>query len=412
MFDVADVGYDRKLDRQARARGAGMTRALHRRMVPYALAVLAAYSLLLASATFSGDWLADDGRLLPADFISFWTAGHLAASGRAAEAYDWHLLKQAQLALGAQEFEGFFAWHNPPVFFAFVVPFATLPYPIAWIAWIGSTAACFVLALRLILPGFLLPAALAAPATLWCAVAGQNGFLIAALMAGCLALLDRRPVLAGALLGVLTVKPQFGLLFPVFLLVLRRWRVFVAASATTLLLAAVSALLFGTEAWVAFAASVGTTQGALAEGGAGWLKLQTAYALAFRLTGDTRQAAALHAGFALILAGLLLRQWLAPTRPARQAAALVAAAYLVTPYAYVYDAVLLTTAAAFLLRDGLDRGFAPGETGAIALALLLPLGYPAMILPTAFLAALVLLALALLPRDAARRPFRRRAAQD
>lgn len=405
-------GPEHDLDRQAAARRLGMARALRRRLVPYALALLAIYVLGLAAAIWGGYWLADEGRLLAGDFISFWTAGLLAGSGRAAEAYDWHILKQAQLALGAQEFEGFFAWHNPPSFFLFVVPFAQLSYPLAWIAWIGSTAAFFVLALRLILPGFLLPAALAAPATLWCAAAGQNGFLTAALMAGCLALLNRRPVLAGTLLGLLTVKPQFGLLFPFFLLALRRWRVFAAATATTLLLAAASALLFGAQAWVAFAASVTTTQGALAEGGAGWLKLQSAYALAFRLTGDTSLAVALHAAFALAVGGLLMRQWLGPTQPARQAAALVAAAYLVTPYAYVYDAVLLTTAAAFLVRDGLDRGFAPGEKRAIALALVLPAAHPALVMPTAFFSALVLLALALPPRDAARRPFRRRAAAD
>lgn len=407
-----DGGSGHGLDPRARARRWGMARALRRRIVPYALALLTLYVLALAKAAWNGQWLLDGGHLVAGDFISFWTAGQLAISGRAAEAYDWAILKQAQLALGAKDFEGFFAWHNPPSFFLFVAPFSPLPYALAWIAWAAVTAAFFALALRLILPGFLLPAALAAPATLWCAVAGQNGFLTAGLMAGCLALLDRRPVVAGTLLGLLTVKPQFGVLFPLFLLVLRRWRVFAAATATTLLLAAVSALLFGAQGWAAFAASVTTTREALADGGAGWLKLQSAFALAFRLTGDTTLAMALHAAFALAIGGLLLRQWLTPTQPARQAAALVAAAYLVTPYAYVYDAVLLTTAAAFLVRDGLDRGFAPGERRAIALALLLPAAHLSMILPTAFFAALVLLALALLPRDAARRPFRRRAVAD
>ena len=53
--------------------------------------------------------------------------------------------------------------------------------------------------------------------------AGQNGFLTAALIGGALGLLERRPALAGICLGLLTYKPQFGLLFPFVLIADRRW---------------------------------------------------------------------------------------------------------------------------------------------------------------------------------------------
>ena len=56
--------------------------------------------------------------------------------------------------------------------------------------------------------------ALGFPAALWNVTAGQNGFLTAALIGGTLGLLERRPALAGVCLGLLTYKPQFGLLFP------------------------------------------------------------------------------------------------------------------------------------------------------------------------------------------------------
>jgi hypothetical protein len=41
---------------------------------------------------------------------------------------------------------------------------------------------------------------------------GQNGFLTAALLGGALHWLDRKPWLAGILIGMLAYKPQFGVL--------------------------------------------------------------------------------------------------------------------------------------------------------------------------------------------------------
>ena len=39
---------------------------------------------------------------------------------------------------------------------------------------------------------------------------GHNGFLTAALIGSALVVLDRRPVLAGVLFGLIAYKPQFG----------------------------------------------------------------------------------------------------------------------------------------------------------------------------------------------------------
>ena len=53
---------------------------------------------------------------------------------------------------------------------------------------------------------------------------GQNGFLTAALLGGALVVLDRRPILAGILIGLLVYKPQYGLMIPIVLAVSGRWR--------------------------------------------------------------------------------------------------------------------------------------------------------------------------------------------
>jgi arabinofuranan 3-O-arabinosyltransferase len=62
-------------------------------------------------------------------------------------------------------------------------------------------------------------------------------------------LLERHPALAGICLGLLTYKPQFGLLFPIVLIADRRWLTIAVAALVALLLAALS--------WLASAARAG-----------------------------------------------------------------------------------------------------------------------------------------------------------
>jgi hypothetical protein len=81
----------------------------------------------------------------------------------------------------------------------------------------------------------LLTAILLSPAAVFCLISGQSSFVTAAMLLTIFACLDRKPVLAGVLLGLLTLKPHLGLLFPVMLAVSGRWRVFLVASATALL---------------------------------------------------------------------------------------------------------------------------------------------------------------------------------
>src|ERR1700719_1265642 len=80
---------------------------------------------------------------------------------------------------------------------------------------------------------------------------GQNGFLTAGLIGGTLYLLPTRPVLSGICLGLLTYKPQYGLLFPLVLIAASQWKVFFTAGIVAVLIASLSWLAFGTESWQA-----------------------------------------------------------------------------------------------------------------------------------------------------------------
>ena len=172
--------------------------------------------------------------------------------------------------------------------------------------------------------GYLLAAAF--PAVLCNFIVGQNGFLSAALLGGALLFIERRPVLAGMLIGLLTYKPHLGLLFPIVLAASGHWRVFIAAGITAALMALVSWRAFGTDTWLAFFGNIGhTSQAFLSDGWADFGKLQTVFGLTRMLGGAEPLAWTLQGDVALACAAAVALLWRSDadttSRPRRSAAA-------------------------------------------------------------------------------------------
>ncbi|MEI4594850.1 glycosyltransferase 87 family protein, partial [Klebsiella pneumoniae] len=84
--------------------------------------------------------------------------------------------------------------------------------------------------------------------------------LTAALIGFGMALLKRKPALAGLCLGLLAYKPQFGVLIPLALVAGGHARAFAAAALTVALMAILTTALYGVEVWQAFADSWGFTR--------------------------------------------------------------------------------------------------------------------------------------------------------
>jgi hypothetical protein len=205
---------------------------------------------------------------------------------------------------------------------------------------------------------------------------GQNGFLTAALIGATLYLLPVRPILAGICLGLLSYKPQYGLLFPVVLIAASQWRAFFAAGVTVVALAFVSWLAFGTESWQAFFHWMPMfSQAFLTEGKATWWKLQSLFSLV-RFLGGTEQLAwifqwVLTATVAVVLAVM----WRSRVSYSLKAAALATGTLLITPYLFMYDMMVLAIPVAFLVRIGLRSGFQPYELPALGCAAALILSF-------------------------------------
>jgi arabinofuranan 3-O-arabinosyltransferase len=330
------------------------------------------------AAYFSHWWIYDPKGLgIPTDFINVWAAGRLALEGHPAQAWDWDIQRPIEVAQLGQDFLGYFAWHYPPPFLFVASLLARLPYGAAFMGWVFISLIPYLVVMRAIVGrpfGWML--ALAAPMVLNNALVGQNGFFTAALIGGTLYLMPVRPVLAGICLGLLSYKPQYGLLFPLVLIAASQWTVFFSAAAVTVLMAVVSWLAFGTESWQAFFHWMPMfSQAFLTEGKATWWKLQSLFSLV-RFLGGTEQLAwifqwVLTATVAVVLAVM----WRSRVSYSLKAAALATGTLLITPYLFMYDMMVLAIPVAFLVRIGLRSGFQPYELPALGCAAALILSF-------------------------------------
>ncbi|MET4385856.1 arabinofuranan 3-O-arabinosyltransferase [Bradyrhizobium sp. F1.4.3] len=332
-----------------------------------------------------------DGRGIPTDFVNVWAAGKLALEGHPAQAWDWDIQKQVELALLKQDFVGHFAWHYPPPFLFVASLLAQFPYAAAFIGWAAFSMLPYLAVMRAIVgrnAGLVL--AIGFPAAFINILVGQNGFLTASLIGGMLYLMPTRPVLAGICLGLLSYKPQYGLLFPLVLLAAAEWTVLVTAAIVVAAIATVSWFAFGTESWQAFFHWIPMfSQAFLTEGRAPWFKMQSIFSFV-RYVGGTEQLAWIFQWvLTAAVAVVLVVMWRSRLPYALKAAMLAAATLLTTPYLFMYDLVVLAVAIAFLIRAGLDEGFARHEVMALVLVFALlatflflgqPVGFPAILI--------------------------------
>jgi hypothetical protein len=344
------------------------------------------------TAFFAHWWIFNEHGLgIPTDFVNVWSAGRLVLDGHPALAYDWDIQKQLQVAVLGQSYDGNFAWHYPPPFLFIAAVLAHFPYAVAFIGWAAISLVPYLAVMRAIVGrpfGLLL--AVAFPVVLTNTLVGQNGFLTASLIGATLYLMPIRPVLAGICLGLLSYKPQYGLLFPLVLIAASRWTVFFTAGTVAVGMALLSWLAFGTESWQAFFHWMPMfSQAFLTEGRAPWGKMQSIFALV-RYFGGTEQLAWV---FQWIMSGavavLLALMWRSRISYPLKAAALAAGTLLITPYLFLYDVMVLAIAVAFLVRIGLSRGFQRHELPALGLSAALLMFYPLFGAPTGFGATLI-----------------------
>ncbi len=340
------------------------TRAYARLLVAVTVAALALWIGL------SQGGLDPSGKPLGTDFLSFWSASALALSGDPAAAYDPAAHRAVQQELfGAGV--GYYAFLYPPVFLLACLPLALLPYMASLAAWLALTGLAYWKMLERLTAGrFGLVALLAFPAVFLTATHGQNAFLTAALMGGGILLWDRRPILAGILLGCLVLKPHLAVAVPFALLAAGRWKVLASAGLTALALAALSWALLGEDTWHAFLGSTALARAALETGLVEHAKMQSVFAAARMLGAGIAVSYAIQIAAALAAIACVMR--LSRRRAPAEGAAVAAATFLVSPFLLDYDMTLLAIPIAWLAGEGLRAGFRPWEKIMLLAAFVLP----------------------------------------
>ena len=317
-----------------------------RRLAAAVLVASAAYAVAYAIACFSKE---SQGVLyLFGDFFAFWSESRFLSAHDPAQLYDAHALAAYQRELRSGSAGSGYPFPYPPPYLLAIWPLRFLPYVPAFAAWMACSVSVYlfgVLGARW--RSYSALGLLAAPASLLAFIAGQNGFLTAGLMVGSLRLAPSRPWLAGFLTGCLCYKPQFAILLPVALAAAGLWRAFAAAAVTVAALCLLSTACFGFGIWQAWLQSLPEYGLLLAENLDRLQTMMPTVTASLLVLGVDRAAVQwVQAAVALAaLAGV----WLVFRRGSGrlQAAALCAAAFLVTPYAFVYD--MLPVAAAIVL---------------------------------------------------------------
>jgi Glycosyltransferase family 87 len=317
------------------------------------------------------------GKPVGYDFIAFWSAAWLALQGRPEAAFDWQAIATAHQAAVPALHDPFYLllWHYPPTFLLAVLPFGYLPYLAALAVFLlGSIAAWAALIRRIVPDRRYWIAAAAMPAGLINLFHGQNGFLAAALAGFALLLLERQPLIAGVLIGLMAIKPHLAILFPIALVASGNWRAFVAAAVTATLFSLVSVAAFGWDTLAAFVHDMPSAGSLIDQGILPWGMMPSPYVFALALGAPHTVAWALQGAAALAAMVGTWIAWRSPTAPfAARAAVLLTGALLISPYVFYYDMTWAGLAVGWLALYAARAGFWRGEREILLAAWIVPL---------------------------------------
>ncbi len=309
------------------------------------------------------------------DFFALWSYAKIVGAHPATELYDLATLHARQVALGMNPSDQN-PFPYPPMFIVLLWPLGLLPLETAYLVWTAGTLALFVWAVVATcsrLPLCVLGVTVA-PVSIATISSGQSGFLAAALITAGVRLAGNRPLLGGVLIGILTYKPQLGLLVPVALVSAGYWPAFRAACATALALAAVATLAFGWAVWPAWVSMLPAYAG-MFDRQTVQLTIMPTVMANLLMAGVTLQVArGLQALVAVVVAILVWRCF--RQNPGRlAAAALLVGTFLATPHAFVYDLPMTAAALALFVdtRTKTEASSSLTEVLIVVLAFLFPL---------------------------------------
>jgi hypothetical protein len=267
----------------------------------------------------------------------------------------------------------FHPWVYPPYTLLLALPFAFLPWLASYVGFQLVSLAGLLWALRpwcqpARATRFIIGGVLLCPSTAFTLGAGQNSFLTASMVLGGCHLLERRPVVAGCLFGLLAFKPQLAIMIPIALVASRSYRVLAVAAGTAAAVVLASLVVPGPELWRGWLHLFFSGNAAFKEWvDQGRLHGQSVFTC-LRFVGLPASVANLGQLAAVVFCAACVWQAFRGRMPApEKLATLLCAMILAAAHVGDYDAILLGIAATIVLAQGFTRAFRPYEA---ALAML------------------------------------------
>jgi hypothetical protein len=283
------------------------------------------------------------------DFVHFYTLGHLAREHRVSTMYEMRALHEAQVALVPESANDVYPAVYPPQIPVLFAPVSGWSYQHALFVWNVLTVVAYGLIVwsawssvrdRISNRAMLIAAAAAFPPFLSLVLYGQiTVIIVAAFWAGWLALERRQHLLAGVALGLLAIKPQFGIPLAVIVLARREWAMLAGALISVLLQAGVAWAVLGLDAFRGFAHTLPITFSSVDA-------FESKPFLSHSLRALTRLApnwlgVPLWMALAAIVLWLTVRVWRSDAPIRVRLGTVILASVLVNPHVIAYDATVL-----------------------------------------------------------------------
>jgi hypothetical protein len=299
--------------------------------------------LTIRVQTAPGPQIYTTAHILPQnDFAMFWYSGVLLFDHAAGLSPSTWMLKTFQFPMVVPGPPFHLTWMYPPPMGLLAILYSFLPLGAGyWIFRVAFLLIAAALYRRAGLGWAAIAMGFAGPASLHDAFAGQNGTLTGAFLVTSLMLLEKSPRLAGALAGLLCIKPQIALSLPFILLRKTHHRALIAAAACIVIIALATLPIEGIGAWTWFflharGASTGYVARPFSQDfpAAGI----TTFFMARSLHASTNLAWACQAISSLAAAYFTARIWRRPAADSQARIAITLCLWvLLTPYGYMYD---------------------------------------------------------------------------
>jgi alpha-1,2-mannosyltransferase len=289
------------------------------------------------------------GRLKFPDFVHFYVLGDLVARGRHVQLYDADAQYRRQVELVPQSAPMRFVPIYGPQTALLFAPLSRLDYLPAAFVWAGLTIAVYLFGvwavwvrIRSALPhGMLVVLAAAGFPPIWYLVLhGQTTAIpFAAFALAWLAIRRQRSFAAGLALGLIAVKPQFGLVLALVVVLCREWSLMGGVLASVAIQVGTVTAVMGFDVWAAYVEALRQLPAVAAQLEPKAYLLHSVRAVTNLLPGALGET--IFAAVAFTVAWQASRVWRSTAPLTVRFAVLVFAATFANPHLTVYDATVL-----------------------------------------------------------------------